>query len=198
MITLALDTSHKYLAIALIDKDNKLIDGISNYCPKKQSEYILVEIDNLCKKNNIKPFDISAIVITNGPGSYTGVRIAMTVAKVICSLRNIPLYTISSIELLSSNDCLVLMDARGNRAYYGKFINGELIDDIKVDYLENIKNIRDNLPIIGDGSLFNEQDNYPNLCQKFIEHRNKWHLEENVHTVVPVYLKDADSYMVKK
>ena len=198
MITLALDTSHKYLAVALIDSNNKLIDGISNYCPKKQSEYILVEIDNLCKKNNIKPLDISSVVITNGPGSYTGVRIAMTVAKVICSLRNIPLYTISSIELLSQDNCLVVMDARGNRAYYGKFLNGKLVDNIKVDYLDNIKNIRENLPIIGDASLFDEQDNYPDFCQKFIEHRNLWHLEDNVHTVVPIYLKDSDSYMVKK
>ena len=198
MITLALDTSHKYLVVALIDDNDQLIDGISQLCPKKQSEYIMVEIDRLCKKNNVKPFDIGRVVITKGPGSYTGVRIAMTVAKVICALRNIPLYTLNTIEFLADDNCLVLIDARSHRAYYGKFMNGELIAEVAVDDLDAINDIRDDLPIIGDGSLLNEADNYPNLAQKFIQHRNKWHLEDNVHTVVPLYLKDASSYMVKK
>ncbi len=198
MITLGLDTSHKYLVVALINDNNEIIDGISQFCPKKQSEYILVEIDRLCKKNNIKPFDIGSVVITKGPGSYTGVRIAMTVAKVICALRNIPLYTLNTLEFMAEDNCLVLMDARGNRAYYGKFKEGNLIGEVAVDELEKIKDIKEDLPIIGDGSLLNEADNYPELVQKFIQHRNKWHLEENVHTVVPLYLKDASSYMVKK
>lgn len=198
MITLALDTSHKYLVVALINDNNELIDGISQFCPKKQSEYVLVEIDRLCKKNNIKPFDIGSVVITKGPGSYTGVRIAMTVAKVICALRDLPLYTINTLEFMAEDNCVVLMDARGNRAYYGKFIEGNLLGEVAVDDLKKIEEIREDLPIIGDGSLLNEADNYPDLAQKFIQHRNKWHLEENVHTVVPLYLKDASSYMVKK
>ncbi|MCI5773187.1 MAG: tRNA (adenosine(37)-N6)-threonylcarbamoyltransferase complex dimerization subunit type 1 TsaB [Erysipelotrichaceae bacterium] len=197
MITLALDTSHKHLVVALL-QDDQIIASICEYCPKKQSELILVELERLCKENNIKPFDIQQVVITKGPGSYTGVRIAMTVAKVICAMRNIPLYTISTIDLLASDNCLVLMDARGQRAYYGKYQNGQLVGEIAVDTLDNIKLLRDGLPLVADGSLLDETDNYPDLAKMFVVHKDKWQLESNVHTVVPMYLKDATSYMVKK
>ena len=59
------------------------------------------------------------------------------------------------------------------------------------------KLIEDN-KIIGDASLFKQEDNYPDIADNFLKHQDKWHLEKNVDTVVPLYLKDAQSYMVKK
>lgn len=197
MITLAMDTSHKHLVVALI-KDNKIINKYCELCPKKQSEYLMPVIDNICKQANVKPLEIEAVVCSIGPGSYTGVRIALTSAKVICALRNIPLYTISTIDLLSDDNCAVILDARSNRAYYGIYENGKLINDINVDTLDNIKALIDNKEIIGDASLFDKEDNYPDIAENFLKHQNKWHLENNVDTVVPLYLKDAQSYMVKK
>lgn len=197
MITLAMDTSHKHLVVALI-KDNKIINKYCELCPKKQSEYLMPVIDNICKQANVKPLEIEAVVCSIGPGSYTGVRIALTSAKVICALRNIPLYTISTIDLLSDDNCAVILDARSNRAYYGIYENGKLINDINVDTLDNIKELIDNKEIIGDASLFDKEDNYPDIAYNFLKHRNLWHLEDNVDTVVPLYLKDAQSYMVKK
>lgn len=197
MITLAMDTSHKHLAVALI-KDNKIINKYCELCPKKQSEYLMPVIDSLCKEANVKPLAIDSVVCSIGPGSYTGVRIALTSAKVICALRNIPLYTISTLDLLSDDNCAVILDARSNRAYYGIYKNGQLVDDINVDTLENISKLIEENKIIGDASLFGKEDNYPDIADNFLKHQDKWHLEKNVDTVVPLYLKDAQSYMVKK
>jgi tRNA threonylcarbamoyladenosine biosynthesis protein TsaB len=73
----------------------------------------------------LKPMDIDQCVITDGPGSYTGVRIAMTVAKVMCAMRSLPLYTLGTLQLYAGREtCTVLLDARGKRAYAASFENG--------------------------------------------------------------------------
>ena len=74
----------------------------------------------------------------------------------------------------------------------------QLVDNINVDTLENITKLIEDNKIIGDASLFKQEDNYPDIADNFLKHQDKWHLEKNVDTVVPLYLKDAQSYMVKK
>ena len=64
--------------------------------------------------------------------------------------------------------------------------------------MENITKLIEDNKIIGDASLFKQEDNYPDIADNFLKHQDKWHLEKNVDTVVPLYLKDAQSYMVKK
>lgn len=197
MITLCLDTSFKYLVVALIN-ENTVIDSYCELCPKKQSEYLLTTIDDICKRNNIKPLDINQVVVTQGPGSYTGVRIAMTVAKVMCSLAKISLFTINTLDLISKPNSLVLMDARSNRAYYGLYDENNNRQLLGVSELELLHQYVDNHNVLGDASLFNLEDNYPDLAQSFLEKRAMWQPVENVHTLVPTYLKDNMSYMVNK
>lgn len=197
MITLCIDTSFKYLIVALIDGD-KVIDSYCELCPKKQSEYLLTTIDELCKRNNIKPLDINQVCVTKGPGSYTGVRIGMSVAKVMCSLAKLPLYTINTLDLISKPNSLVVMDARSNRAYYGIYDKDNNRLALGVDEVSNLAHYTTDYDVLGDGSLFDLEDNYPNLAQRFLEKRKSWELVENVHTLVPTYLKDNTSYMVKK
>ena len=60
---------------------------------KKQSETIFVELNRLLKETNLDYKDIDRVIITKGPGSYTGIRIAMTIAKVLCSQMHKELYT---------------------------------------------------------------------------------------------------------
>ena len=107
-----MDTSHVYLVLALI-KDDQLIAKYSAECWKKQSEEIFVRLIEMCEKVNVTPEMIDQICISKGPGSYTGVRIAMTVAKVFCAMKNVPLYTIGTLQLYAGNrSCRVIMDAR--------------------------------------------------------------------------------------
>ncbi|MBR6866439.1 MAG: tRNA (adenosine(37)-N6)-threonylcarbamoyltransferase complex dimerization subunit type 1 TsaB, partial [Bacilli bacterium] len=113
MVSLLLDTSNTNLSIGLA-KDHKVIDEVTYEAWQKQSEYLVNELDILLKKNNLTRNDIEKVIAAKGPGSYTGVRIALTVAKVSAFALNVPLYLVSSLEALKDENepSICLMNAR--------------------------------------------------------------------------------------
>lgn len=196
MITLCMDTSHTWLVVGLI-KDDTIIGKIQEKCWKKQSEELFPKIIELMDSLHLKPEDIDQVVISKGPGSYTGVRIAMTVAKVFCSMRNLPIYTISTLLLYAGmKNCRVIMDARGKRVYTALFKNGEVVDNEQVIEISEL-NIKDE-EIIGDGSLVGKEDSWPDIVDNFKDLKDKWESWDNVHLVVPEYLKSSESYLPQK
>lgn len=199
MITLCMDTSHKLLALSIIE-DDKVIASYQEICLKKQSELIFDKLNEICKIANIKPFDIDEVVISKGPGSYTGVRIAMSVAKVMCSIRNIPLYTLDTLRLYAGDidNVSVIMDARGNRVYYGEYNKGDIVVETCVKEIDDIKDFLDEKNIVGDLSVFGKNDIYNNLSNNFISLKKFWEKVDNIHLLVPTYLKEASEYLVKK
>ncbi len=196
MITLCIDTSHIFLVLALI-KDDQIIASIQEECCKKQSEEIFPKLQELMEKAGLGPEDIDQICISKGPGSYTGVRIAMTVAKVFCAMKEIPLYTVGTLDLYAGGkSCRVLLDARGKRAYTCLFENGKRIEEPRAEALELIETPAE-CPIIGDGRLAGREDVWPDLAGNFLKVKDSWEKAENVHTVVPEYLKSAQAYLTK-
>ena len=98
MISLCMDSAYKNLIIGIY-KDDKLLAGVAREAFKRQSETIFVELNALLAKTGLDYKDIDRVVITDGPGSYTGIRIAMTIAKVLCSQMHKELYCISTMQL---------------------------------------------------------------------------------------------------
>lgn len=199
MLVLCMDTSHKYLCVSLI-KDDEILASYQEECFKKQSEMIFVILDKLCKDNNINPMDIDEVVISRGPGSYTGVRIAMSVAKIMCSLNNIPLYTLDTLKLYSDSqeNCAVIMDARSNRAYFGIFDKGKTILKPTVYEIDIIKELIEDKNLIGDLSLIGKEDKYNDIALSFLKLKPYWERVGNIHLLIPEYLKEATAYMVNK
>ena len=196
MITLCMDTSHTWLVIGLM-KDDTVIGKLQEKCWKKQSEELFPKLIELMDSLQLKPEDIDQVVISKGPGSYTGVRIAMTVAKVFCAMRNLPIYTLSTLLLYAGKkDCRVVMDARGKRVYTAPFKNGNLVDKEQVIEISEL-NIEDE-EVIGDGSLVGKEDKWPDIVENFKELKEEWELCDNVHLVVPEYLKSSESYLPQK
>jgi len=196
MKTLALDTSHSYLTIALIE-DDLLIASIQKPAFKQQSETIMVEIDRMFKEAGWKPDDLKALVITDGPGSYTGLRISMTVAKVLGLIQGIQLYTISSLQLLAGTvpNVYAVMDARAKRVYLGHYKNGNLVvEDLAISIDEATFNLDPDAIFVGDAHLLNQKAIEVDCAQHFIQLRSQWTKVENVHTLVPRYLKSTDNY----
>lgn len=195
MKTLCMDTSHRYLVLALVE-DEKVVASHMEEAWKKQSETIFVELIKLMEEANWNVDEINEVVITRGPGSYTGIRIAMSIAKVLCSRKHIKLSTISTLQLYAGlKDTYVMLDARSNRAYFGNYKNGVLIEEC-IKTLDEIKMIRDK-EIIGDTDLIGLNKQPIDFVANFVALKNQYKIEENVHTVVPEYLKDESAYLGK-
>ncbi|PGY07081.1 tRNA threonylcarbamoyladenosine biosynthesis protein TsaB [Bacillus sp. OV166] len=154
MTILAIDTSNYALGVALLEDNQVLGEYITNL-KKNHSVRIMPAIQTLMKDCEKVPGDLTKIVVAKGPGSYTGVRIGVTIAKTLAWTLNIPLVGISSLEILASGvgryfDGYVspLFDARRGQVYTGlyQYQNDELqtIEEDRlvmlVDRAEDLKN----------------------------------------------------------
>ena len=121
---LLLDSSNTSLTVALGNKDS-LIDEISYEAWQTQSEHMIPEINNLLDKHNVSRNDIIGVMVSIGPGSYTGVRIALTIAKVIALALKINVYPVSALQILKNDKkaSICLINARSGRSYIGVYEN---------------------------------------------------------------------------
>ncbi|MCF0107334.1 MAG: tRNA (adenosine(37)-N6)-threonylcarbamoyltransferase complex dimerization subunit type 1 TsaB [Holdemanella sp.] len=199
MINLCMDSAYKHLVIGLY-KDNELIDGVSFEAFKKQSETIFVELNQLLKKTGLDYKDIDRIVITDGPGSYTGIRIAMTIAKVLASQMKKELCCISTMQLYAGLDdsANVILDARSKRAYVAHVEKGNIVGDTKILTVEELPQFLKENPgtLYGDGYLLGMEAHENNFLKNFIDVQDQYRKIDSIHALVPQYLKESDSYKV--
>ena len=129
---LYIDTSSPYLYTAIVE-DDKLISEVKEDCGQNMSIDALPKIVSMFKDNNLEAKDINKIIVVNGPGSFTGIRIGITIAKVYAWGLNIPITTISSLEAmaLSSN----------SKKYHVPLINARRGFVFSAIYDENFNNI---------------------------------------------------------
>ena len=118
---LYIDTSSSYLNTALVE-DNNVLASINEEFGQSLSEVVVPKIVSMFQENNIEPKDIDKIIVVNGPGSFTGIRIGITIAKVYAWSLNIPITTIDSLSAMaiSSNDKKVhipMINARRGYVY---------------------------------------------------------------------------------
>ena len=128
MKTLYLDTSSSFLYTAIIE-DNDIIVEIKEKLGNNLSMYTLSRVEEMFTVKNISIDDIEKIICVNGPGSFTGIRIGLTIAKTLAWAKNIPIIPISSLEAmaLSSdgnyNYVVPAIDARRNNLYASIYDN---------------------------------------------------------------------------
>jgi tRNA threonylcarbamoyladenosine biosynthesis protein TsaB len=164
MTILAIDTSNNALGVALFNEDRVLGEYITNM-KKNHSVRIMPAIHTLLKDCDLVPADLTKIVVAKGPGSYTGVRIGVTIAKTLAWALNLPLVGVSSLEILASgvgryfNGCITpIFDARRGQVYTGLFQyeNGSLVTVeqdklvMMADWAENLKTTSKPILFIGN------------------------------------------------
>lgn len=197
MISLCMDSAYKQLVLGLYE-DDVLLAGISLEAFKKQSETIFVELNKLLEQTKLDYKDIDRIVITKGPGSYTGIRIAMTIAKVLCSQMHKELCTISTMQLYAGLEpsANVILDARSHRAYVAHLEKGKIIGGTQILDLEEVKKFLEAHPgkVFGDALLSETETS--NFLKNFIDLKAEYQKVENIHALVPDYLKESDAYKV--
>lgn len=146
MKTLAIDTSNQVMGVAVSDGPVILGEIITNM-KKNHSVRLLPAIDTLLQEVQLETTDLECVAVAHGPGSYTGVRIGVTVAKTMAWSLDIPLVGVSSLEVLAQNSrhfdgCLSpLFDARRGRVYTGLYRheqgNSKNVEEDRVTVLHN-------------------------------------------------------------
>ena len=196
MYALGMDTSHRFMVVCLME-DDRVIDAVQMEGRLRQSKILVMEVRKMFDRHNLASKDIDALVVTRGTGSYTGVRIAMTFAKVLCSVGEKKLYTLSTLQLYAGKrDCYSIIDARAKRVYVGRYKDGKPLMEDTVYTNEKMKEIIDRgESVIGDLHLFGFEDRYDDLCRNFLELRDQWTSVENVDLLAPSYLKSNEEYL---
>ncbi len=199
MITLGLDTSFHFLSLVLM-KDNNVIASLQKEALKQQSETILDELDKLFKSVDLKPSDLNQIVLTKGPGSYTGLRIAMSIAKIIGSISNVQVFTISSLQLLAGleENVSILIDARAERVYFARYSKGLAFVEDGIYTLNEAKDfIQEKDVIYGHLNLLGKDDSWPNYINHYLELKDFWEKIDDLDHLSPSYFKEHDAYKKK-
>lgn len=136
-VWLALDTSTAAMTAALA-REGRAFAKRDSLSERNHSIRLLPEVESLLAEAGLAPHGLAAIAVGRGPGSYTGIRIGVTVAKMMAWSLQLPLYAVSSLEALAYGAVLrgtaaadggpvwivPLMDARRGKAYTGLYAYG--------------------------------------------------------------------------
>ena len=186
MYSLILDSSTKILYVCLVC-DNKVLFEKYLEGNKDHAKNIVYYVDLALKENNIEAKDLDEVICGYGPGSYTGVRMAVTVCKMLSVFMQKPLYTISSLKLMASSKKGIVkttIDARRGNVF------GCVIDTINNRY------------IVEEGHYENSyldevKYDYVVIDDKFIVDPiyvlNNKELVKEPHLLIPNYLRETEA-----
>lgn len=143
MISLFIDTSTNKLIIGLY-KDKKQLYLINEDANNDLSSRVLPNIKIALDSLNLRVNDIDDIYVVNGPGSFTGIRVGVTIAKTLAWSLNKPIYAVSELQLIASSSkkqaIIPMIDARRGYVYAGIYNkNLKAVDDDQYISLEDLK-----------------------------------------------------------
>ena len=204
----AFDTSSKALTLAILE-DETLLAQMTLNIKKNHSITLMPAIDFLMASLDLTPKDLDRIVVAEGPGSYTGLRIAVATAKTLAHTLNIELVGMSSLLALvpSQQEGLVvpIMDARRNNVYAGFYENAKAVfPEAHLSFDEVLEKVKDaeQVTFVGEVGAFvaqiqehlpqaSYQETLPNAANLALW---AWDKEAaSLHDFVPNYLKRVEA-----
>ena len=162
MIKLVFDTCFNKTYVVL-KKDDEILSNLviestdSNY----HSVYLIPKIRDVLKEHNLLVSDIDAIGVNVGPGSFTGIRAGITIARVLAQQAETKLVPVHSLNILSKlnvtdKKTIVVTDARKNKVYFAMYDGQEeIISPCLIEKDEIISKITDDVLVISDLSISN-------------------------------------------
>ena len=206
MRILYIDTTTSYLYTGIVE-DSKLLAEIKEDCNRDLSKCALDKISKMIDSLSLRPTDIDKIIVVNGPGSFTGIRIGVTIAKTFAYSLNKEITTISSLEAMALSSkagtkyIVPIIDARRGNVY------GAIYDDLGNSVLKNqhvsldsllaaCENLIDDYIIIGSYEDLTTEDYDPDILKIVNTFKDKESI--NPHAVNPIYLKQTEAEENKK
>lgn len=159
-LILSIETATDVCSVALAE-DDRILSQRTPLEGMRHSSILTTLIHEVVTESGFLMKDLSAVAISNGPGSYTGLRVGASTAKGICHALEIPLIAISTLESLAHNikgasHVMATIDARRMEVYAAIYSNGRLITDVhnliwSPDSIEELSNNYSTITICGNG-----------------------------------------------
>ena len=193
MISLFIDTSISFPTIALI-RDNEVLYEFHEEIKSDMSSKILTIIDEGLKTSNLTLNSINNIFVVTGPGSFTGVRIGVTIAKTIAWSLNKKIIPISSLEFIATTKTnkqyvIPMIDARRGNVFAGIYTNTLecIMNDTLISIQELLNDKENNYELVSYDNIQNAIKPLPNVILIINKHINDERI--NPHKLKPNYLK---------
>lgn len=170
MKILALDTSNQTLSVAVMS-DDQVLATTTVTTTKKHATQLLPIIQSAMTAAKLKPADLDRVIVADGPGSYTGLRIGVTTAKTLADTLAIELVGVSSLATIAANVIsetqlvAVLFDGRNDNVFAGvyRIENGvpvSVIEDQHIAFeklLPQLTALSEPIVVLGDLESFTER-----------------------------------------
>ncbi len=208
---LAIETSSRLCGACLYFSEDKYFQNIINY-KNIHAEKLLEIIDSVLQEGNIKPSDIGAVAVSNGPGSFTGLRIGMSAAKGIVFGASLPLIQVPTFEALAlqisrflpENTVFIIANkVNTDEVYFAKFqIKGNNYIFVRnlgiMDYNEFLSNSRDiitfgNAVKRDDVQIYYRNDIFapqPRYIARWASEYGETKTKDEIDYIEPYYLKN--------
>lgn len=190
MNILAIDTASSVCSVA-VSRDDMIVAEKTIDSGIKHSESLLPMIEEVIKASNIDKNDIHIVIASKGPGSFTGLRIGVTVANTFAQVLGIPAVGVSTLDeiAISANktDEIIcpIIDAKGGKVYGALYKNKDKLERISEYSLYD----SDKLP----DAIYIKEENLraANLIKYYLENKDKISLENKY--ITPMYIKKSQA-----
>ncbi|TVT27855.1 tRNA (adenosine(37)-N6)-threonylcarbamoyltransferase complex dimerization subunit type 1 TsaB [Salinicoccus cyprini] len=208
MISLLIDTSNRPLSVAL-NKDGYCLAEINTTVKRTHSATVMVHISQLFDMTGYERKDIDRIIVARGPGSYTGVRIGVTVAKTLAHALGVDLYSVSSLAVITASSnregiLAPLFDGRRGNVYSAvhRVEHDEMEEVLPAGYrsldalLEHMEGYQSHHLLLDGEEKFSENvasflHTVPRVST--VEKYGSMLRQEDIHSMVPEYLKVSEA-----
>lgn len=187
--TLLFDVSTNVMFVGYA-KMGILVDHTVRIAVRDHAKYLVDRIDSLLKRNKLKLEKIDEIIVGYGPGSYTGIRIAVMVAKMLGYTKNIPVKTVSSLFFMTSGyegKICAAIDARRGYVFSAVYENG--ITHLEDGY-RKLTDLYQEEAYQGAKLIYIDDRNYEILVSRII---NEAKLVDDIHALEPLYLRKTEA-----
>jgi len=191
---LFLDSSNTSLAVGVSNED-KVLASTEYECWQSQSEHMIPEIDKMLTSLNVSKDQISRVYVCIGPGSYTGVRIALTIAKVMATSLGCEIYPVNSLH--AEKDCsspsICLINARSGRSYFAVYEGEKELEKCSIKTNDEVKEYIQNHPsytICGDTKYLGIEGKKSSIVEQMFSLKDSLEKCENPMGLKPLYMKD--------
>lgn len=199
MLMFALDTSSALVSVALLG-DNKKVFFKQQVLERGQGEVLFPMIQELLKSSDQYMMDLTGVAVAVGPGSFTGVRIALATARAIGLALNVPVYGVTNFEAVSFGllkPVTVVLDSKRGDYFVQRF--DEMGQSVDMPHIETEEQLKKTLPFTaaGDGALTLTKKIGCKVIDKISPSAvsvGRVALSRMDHPMpaVPLYLRDAD------